>query len=567
MTRRRRGPSTVTRTLALTMLCVATSSVFAQVNDLDRLRQREERERLEAENARELDEQRAREAEPVAPPPAQAPAMPGMAPGVEFRIDRIVLRGDDALAWTPRAKRKRAILAKHEGTMMGSDEMLALVRDLMNDYAAEGFATTTVTLVPQNIKTGTLTLDVNWGFADGWRFDGAPADTVREHAMVAMLPDVAGRPLNMDAVDQAVEILNNGMQGARVEIVPAQEAGRSWLNITMQPKFPIGGSIGADNSGPEGPEGDGRYKSNLSLDVRGFGAEVWGIGGSKRHFYDGSVDKEDSANLSLAVPFGFWNLELRHNRSRYEKEIKSIFGSYFSDGNSRDDSLKLSRTLVRSKEGKTTMSLRIAHRDSNNYIAGTRIEVNSRRYTDLTLGVARVDQLWGGSLFADLNLGKGSPWLGANYHELPRVDPTQAYYTKWSGNLSWSRGFGGRRFEYAARGAWQYSTHAMLGSSKMTIGDEYTVRGYSQGIAGDRGAYFSSTVTAQLGAGVSAFFGADAGAVKENERGAGHQFISGAALGLRARLKNASLALTSATPLGANRAQPSVLYANVNVRF
>ena len=61
--------------------------------------------------------------------------------------------------------------------------------------------------------------------------------------------------------------------------------------------------------------------------------------------------------------------------------------------------------------------------------------------------------------------------------------------------------------------------------------------------------------------------GTDAGAVKDNHHDAEHQFISGAAAGLRARWKNASLALTSATPLGANRAQPSVLYANVNVRF
>ena len=365
--------------------------------------------------------------------------------------------------------------------------------------------------------------------------------------------------------------MNANCQVARIDIAPAEQEGQSWLDITLQSRAPINGSLGADNSGTHEEVGGGLYRASADVSVRGIGAETWSLGTTQRLFFNGHDDVEDSANIALGIPLGFWNIDLRHSRSRYEKAIHSFYGSYDSRGDSRDDSLKISRAFDRSRRGKSNVFLRINHKDSNNYIEGKRIDVNSKRYTDLALGLSRVDQLWGGSLYADINLGRGTPWLGANYTKPHVFDETPAMYTKWSGNLSWNRGFqiAGRPFEYALRGGWQYSTHAMLGANKLTIGDEYTVRGYKgNSVFGDRGVYVSNTLTAPLAGGLSAFVGLDAGAVEDNDVRAVRQSITGAALGVRMRLPNGgNLAFTSATPLGAERSQESVVYASVQFRF
>ena len=87
-------------------------------------------------------------------------------------------------------------------------------------------------------------------------------------------------------------------------------------------------------------------------------------------------------------------------------------------------------------------------------------------------------------------------------------------------------------------------------------------------VFGDRGVYVSNTLTAPLAGGLSAFVGLDAGAVEDNDVRAVRQSITGAALGVRMRLPNGgNLAFTSATPLGAERSQESVVYASVQFRF
>ncbi|BCT93477.1 hypothetical protein LYSHEL_25010 [Lysobacter helvus] len=391
-----------------------------------------------------------------------------------------------------------------------------------------------------------------------------------------------------------VEPSRNERQTAQVSIVPADETGWSWIDVKVQRKLPIGGSIGLDNSGanedafvPKGdntsPPGYGRFKTTLGASLRGIGAETWSFGGTRRHYYDGYADFEDSRSVAVSIPAGFWDFELRRGDSRYVKEIESIFTSYGSEGKSNDQSLKVGHTVSRSKRGKTDVSLRIQRKDSENFINGTRIDANSKVYTDLTLGMSRVDQLWGGSLYVDFNWSRGTKWLGANNVVIdPREGHTPALYYKYAGNVSWSRPikFGDRRFDYALRSGWQYSPRKLLAANQLSIGDEYTVRGFKgASVSGDRGIYLSNTVSMPINRVLTAFVGADIGVVDSNHSDKRHEAISGFALGLRGNWKHASFSITHAEPMQNRRDPPAdprnpppdnardVLYATATLRF
>lgn len=552
------------------------------INDLDAIRQFEERERLEQEILRQLEEQQRREREAARPgAPTPAPAVPDLA-GNEFHIDRIYLQGENR---APSSRRK--ILAKYEDRVLGAPAMLELVRELMNDYARQGHVTTTVTLLPQNLKTGTLVLGVQWGRVKGWRFGGREAHGIAEHALLGMLPRVEGDVLDIAAVDQAVEILNNGRQSATVNIVPAEESGYSWLDVQVQPGLPVGGNLALDNSGPAIEPGDGRLRTTVGGTARGFGAEVWNVGATRRFYFDGYQADETSTNVSVNVPLGFWDFEWRLGKSQYDRlERKFNYGDRQIHGNSADQSLKIGRVISRSKQGKTDASLRIQRRANENFIGGYRLDINSKVYTDLVLGLARVEQLWGGSLYADINWSRGTRWLGANdvnmYQEGSWARTTPPLYYKYSGNLSWTRGIpaGSRRLDFGLRGGWQYTPRKLLNANKLTLGDEYTVRGLKgNSVYGDKGGYLSATLTAPIARGWSTFLGADVGAVQDNVNGEARETISGWASGIRGNWRNASISLTYAAPIKILRKprkpeeperQPdpdNVLYAMATLRF
>jgi hypothetical protein len=92
--------------------------------------------------------------------------------------------------------------------------------------------------------------------------------------------------------------------------------------------------------------------------------------------------------------------------------------------------------------------------------------------------------------------------------------------------------------------------------------------GNGNSVYGDRGLYVSNTVSTRLVGGLSAFLGLDAGAVEDNDAAAIRQSIAGAALGVRASLPGGhAMSFTSATPLGAERPEESVVYASLHLRF
>lgn len=99
------------------------------------------------------------------------------------------------------------------------------------------FSTTTISLVPKNMKQGEVELKVNWGYVEGWLVNGQPPTGPYQKLLTASaMPALKGKPLNIHQVDQMVENLNNAAKTARVDIQPSERVGYSFLNLVVRKK-------------------------------------------------------------------------------------------------------------------------------------------------------------------------------------------------------------------------------------------------------------------------------------------------------------------------------------------
>lgn len=449
------------------------------------------------------------------------------------------------------------ILASYSGRALGQQDLFGLVRELTNRYVRAGYSTTTIGLVPGNLDTGVVRLRVHWGLVEGWKIDDKPPTTFSERRIVAQaLPGAIGRPLNIRAIDQAIENLNNAKKSARIDVEPGTRDGVSFLHVRTEasqaPRF----TLGADNSGDRTPT-HGRYRFNGSAtfgDVL-LGNDTLSLNGSSRRFRDDGSNYEYSLGAAFGLPIGGARTDLRFNETRYKTRAEGYYGSYSTSGASRTIGLKQAFVLNRDAASKLTGFAEVEHRSSANYIEGSLLDVNSVPYTTLGYGLQAVTQWFGGSLYADVAMVTGMPWWNGDTGAAA-ANGQPRHFRKLTFNGGWNRAvpIGARRFDYSLRVGGQYSNDAMLASYKQSLGDEYTVRGFKGGaLSGDRGVFVSNTFSTQVKLGplvVSPYLGLDAGYAEDRFAvGPRDRTVAGGALGLRMSHRASTFSLGWAPPL------------------
>lgn len=543
--------------LSLCLVAVAQAREAVPVNPAireDNLQRQRELQRNIDNELRETQEK----AQAILPPSLEAHELEQGEETFKFPISKILVEAGEG---KPRVD-VTDIVDAYVGQALGNLGLFNLVREVTNRYVEQGYATTTVSLLPQNLKQGELTLLVRWGLVEGWLINGAPAETLQDQLMVKMLmPGIVGQPLNMHAVDQAIESLNNGAKNARVEIVSAKRAGYSYLNIITAEADGARGkySLGVNNSSVE-TTSNGRYQSTLAAnwgDVV-FGNDRLSANIASRYYNEEFGNDEYSGGFSYSLPFGYSELTLRYSHSSYHKEILGYYGSYLSNGNQDTWGLRFANTLWRNRTDKLTFFSELELKDSANYIQDTFLEVNSKPYRSLTAGLQYVTPVLGGSLFADVAYSRGLSAFGGTPAAFDD-DQQNEHFKRLQSNLAWTRPFAvlDKNFEYSSRLSGQYGYNSMLATYQFGIGDEYTVRGYKGTPSfGDSGVYLSNTITHSipfdgfLGAGTLAFYtGLDWGRVKNLSAGGGQaSTLTGGVLGVRSNWKHVGASLGVGRP-------------------
>lgn len=441
-------------------------------------------------------------------------------------------------------------------TLIVINQLLAEITDW---YVSRGYVTSRAYLSEQDLSLGELIIDVMEGRIESINFNGKDALKLR-----FSIPSQAGDLLNLRDIEQGLDQLNRlSRYQSTIDLQPGASPGASIVQIQTKQRFPLNTVITIDNSGQEST-GLEQFRINNSLDdVLGI-AEQWSFNVGRSITPKSSDKLSENILLGLDVPWGYWNIGYNWNRSNYKSSFNYFGYLMESQGNSHTHKFYISNNLYRDAVSKLKLRLTINHRRDDNYLQHILLTSSSRDLSNLQTGLNYSRRV--GKLFASGNIDfiAGSTLLGAENDGNKGDGIPKAEFKKSTIQLSVASQIKGG-WRYNSSLFYQYSSDLLYGTERVSIGSEYSVRGFkSSSISGDKGGYLRNDISWNTNNNkwldsLSVTFGLDAGIVKNNN----HDYFSkGHLVGVGTSLSLVSSALQSRLSLASPLYSPDWLNAD-----
>lgn len=551
-------PSTPLARLAAAAIAALAATAHAQSvppatsQQLDQLQQRQQ-EQIQ----RDLDKAR-REVRPggadLRAVPAQV-APPSAAAGACHDIQRIEIRNGPHLRDAIRAE----ITRRFAGHCLGVSEVTEILGLVTKDYIEQGFITTRAYLPAQDLRQGTLLIDVVEGRIEQFRIEDGGKGSV---PISGAFPGLQGQVLNLRDLEQGIDQLNRMQSNnAKLAVEPGAAPGGSTVVIRNEASRPVHLLLSADNQGQDGT-GTNQGSATLTLDnLAGLG-ELLSFTHRESLPLSNRAHHTRSQGMDLSVPHGYDTWSLGYIHSDYTNLLTLPSGTQLpAEGNNQIGSLGWNRVAYRDEANRLSVGASVTTKDARNFFAGQFLSVSSRRLTllDLKTSWSRVLQ-GGGLLQAGLNYTRGLSELGAlRDPQLLPDDQPHAQFGKFTLDTSLRLPFEatGRRWSWDSQLTAQKAEDTLYGSEKILIGSLYSVRGfYNNSLSGDDGWYWrnSLSTTEQFTLGGDAlsarFYAAvDVGWVRNFNPDLPGGQLTGAAAGVQASWRNWTLDVFRTTPL------------------
>jgi len=428
------------------------------------------------------------------------------------------------------------------GQCVGAQGIQLLIDRVQNALIEKGFITSRVLAAPQNLQTGTLTLNVLIGKIHEIRWTDQPAGKLRRANAWNTLPTRRGEMLNLRDIEQALENFKRiPTAEADIQIVPADEPGFSDLLIShSQPKF-LRLMLSLDDSGTpsigkQQASATLSYDNPLTLSDLFYFTVNQDAGGGKEPGSRGAHGQ----TWHYSIPFGYQLLTLNHSRSSYYQTVSGFSQDYVYAGTSETSDIKLSRMVQRDAEGKTTAGLKAFQRQSNNYIDDTEVEVQRRMVGGWVWDIAHKRSVGQATLDSSLAYKLGTSDFGSVAAPEEATDEGTSRMRIWNADTHLTLPFklADKAFTYSLNWRYQLNQTRLTPQDRFSIGGRYTVRGFDgiNSLTGDKGWVLRNEISTDLGPEHKLYLGVDKGRVDGHsaESLIGKE-LTGAVLGLRAQ--------------------------------
>lgn len=319
-----------------------------------------------------------------------------------------------------------------------------------------------------------------------------------------------GDEINIRDIEQGLDQINRlSSQKAKMDLVPGSKSGFSNIVINNQIGHQANISLSTDNSGQKST-GKIRRKASLNYDnLLGFNDNIYlnysesnGIPlfGSSDGFNNkiGANDNSDtrfskSFYAATSVPFGYWTAGASYSYSSYLLTTAGAITNLRTSGNSESTSYYLDRVFFRGQKYKISLKGELVKNDTDSYLEGTYIPVNSRRTTEANFSLNNVFYIPTGSIVIQPKYSRGLTSFGAmkDENDLSKSSP-RAQFETFGLYAQTNVNFVVPKISLPLNHRLTFdsvkSNDSLYGLDKFALGGRYSLRGFQESIiSGDSG--------------------------------------------------------------------------------
>ncbi|ASA58319.1 hemolysin activator protein [Vibrio gazogenes] len=431
---------------------------------------------------------------------------------------------------------------------LGLPQINEYLRTITNQYISAGYVTSRAYLVPQDLTSGELKIVILEGKLEALKFNGRT-----EGFLNNAFPGLIDHIFNLREIEQGLDQINRlSRYNAQIKIRPGSKQGYSIVDIRSETQFWGNTSFGVENAGQKST-GETQFRYALNAENIIDALDQWSLSGS-RSLDPPTGHASESLSLSLDVPYGRWNTNYRTTYSHYESGFVSNDFVFGTSGKTNSHDVTLKRLITRDAQSKSFVTMGLSHRREKNYLMDSLIASSSRNLSSAYVGLDYSTRLGSGFLTVSPRLTMGSDLFGG---ERNQPGFPKAQFRKGTLTASYTQPFqSGPVFTSTLFAQWSNDT--LYSSQRLSIGGEYSVRGFKDvSISGDEGYYWRNDLSYPLGTlpyigQVSAQWAVDTGSIVRDkndalERGS----LMGSSLGIQTRSRRVSSSLAIGMPLDA----------------
>ena len=247
-------------------------------------------------------------------------------------------------------------------------------------------------------------------------------------------------------------------------------------------------------------------------------------------------------SLSYSIPYSRALFSFDYSNSEYQQATTDEFGSIFqSDGDSSNYTIGIKYKLFHSKKHTLDLNGGFEHKNSNNFLNDTKLEIQSYKLSVFNLGLKHsyIENLY--NYYSIFTIYKGMDILGAEENAFGQ----ESDFIKYVLDLNYTKYFKSSldlRYNFSLRG--QYSSNYLYGTEEISFGGPYSVRGFKDvGLSGNTGFYSRNELSFSHRLDmfkISPYVGVDYGYISKEDVNV-NGFIVGSTLGLRVSYKDLSV--------------------------
>ena len=421
-----------------------------------------------------------------------------------FNIKEIVLVGDESDKFKSHLKKALKKLNFKENSCIGEQGIGMIYNAISNEIIADGYITTSLLIPPQNIKEGSLKLEVVVGKIDNITINDTNSTKNRASIFTSFGGYQTGKTLNLRNIEQALETLQNASNGdVSVALSPSDKENYSDINITKEEKLPLALSLSFDNLGSKAT---GRYQGGLNLyalNLMGFN-EIFYTTYSKNIFKadkesveaESKRGKSDNIYYGITVPYGRFSLDFNEYRYEYDQAIPGAFGVYKYSGKSKRRHLTLNYLYHRDQSSKNSIFFRLWEKENKNYIEEYELDNQRRKTAGYEVGLNSQFFIENGYIAMGVAYKKGTGARGSLRAPEEEYGEGTTRVETISLDFNFRKSSSKKPLTYDLKFSGMWNNTPLTLQERFNIGGYYTVRGFDgeMSLVGDRGYYIRNTL-------------------------------------------------------------------------